>query len=259
MRKLAFLALAFAAGLFAWDAAEDLLSASRSGDLAAVKAALEKGAPIESKTTYGQTALYLAAMNGHEAIVRLLLEKGAAADVSDTFYKATVLDFVLQRKHYGIAKLLIPKTSRNPDQLLAGVATSGQADLLQTVLEKKPSQAALDRTYEMALQNKQAETAALLKKAGAQEPAPPVSVDPKTLDSYAGMYRGDPTPVEIKVFVRDKALFVQATGQQEFAPKPVSTTRFVLSAAQLEIEFDGAGGFTLKQGGGTMKFKKAAQ
>jgi len=91
MRRIAFLALAAAAGLFAWDASEDLLAAARDGDLNAAKSAVEKGAPIESKTAYGQTALFLAAMNGHEPVVAFLLEKGASADITDTFYKSTML------------------------------------------------------------------------------------------------------------------------------------------------------------------------
>src|SRR5215469_11629966 len=99
MRLIALLMFASALTVFAADANQDLLSASRSGDLAAVKAALENGATLETKTPYGQTPLYLAAMNGHEAVVRFLLDKGASSDVQDTFYKAPMLAFVLQRKH----------------------------------------------------------------------------------------------------------------------------------------------------------------
>jgi hypothetical protein len=99
----------------------------------------------------------------------------------------------------------------------------------------------------------------VLKKAGAREPAPAVAVDSKVLETYAGSYKAEQFPAEIKVFVRDGKLFVQATGQSEFAPKPVSQTHFEFAQAQLEIDFDAPGAFTLKQGGGSMKFKKAAQ
>ena len=99
MRPIVCLFLVSAFTAFAWDANEDLLSASRAGDLAAAKAALEKGAALEAKTPYGQTPLYLAAMSGHEEIVRFLLDKGATSDVMDTFYKAPMLAFVLQRKY----------------------------------------------------------------------------------------------------------------------------------------------------------------
>ena len=43
-----------------------------------MKLLLEKGADVESKDRYyGQTPLSWAAGNGHEAVVKLLLEKGA--------------------------------------------------------------------------------------------------------------------------------------------------------------------------------------
>src|SRR4051794_30701370 len=114
MRPIAMLVFAFALAVYAKDANEDLLSGSRAGDLAAVKAAIENGAALESKTPYGQTPLYLAAMNGHEEVVRFLLEKGASTDVQDTFYKAPMLAFVLQRKHWEVAKLLATKSTK-PD------------------------------------------------------------------------------------------------------------------------------------------------
>jgi hypothetical protein len=260
MRLIAFLVLASAFTAFAWDANEDLLSASRAGDLAAAKSALEKGAALESKTPYGQTPLYLAAMNGHEEMVRFLLDKGATTDVKDTFYKAPMLAFVLQRKHWGVAKLLVSKPS-NPDQALGDVAGSGRAELVQAVLENsKPSQTALDKAYEGALDEKQAEVAGLLKKAGAHEPPPPVAVDAKVLDSYGGTYKPDQNvtrvPPEIKVLVKEGRLYLQAGGGPDLALKTVSPTRFAFAPAQLEIDFDAADSFTLKQGAETFKFKK---
>jgi hypothetical protein len=251
--------LAFASTLavFAADGNEDLLSAARSGNLAAVKAAIEGGAALETKTPYGQTPLYLAAMNGHEEVVRFLLDKGATTDVRDTFYKAPMLGFVIQRKHWGVAKLLASK-SANPDQTLGEVAGSGRAELVQAVLTNgKPSQSALDKAYESALEGKQAEVADLLKKAGAHEPAPPVIVDAAILASYGGTYKSEQIPLEIKVFAKEGKLYLQATGQPELPTKTLSTTRFGFAPAQLELEFDGADSFTLKQAGQTFKFKKA--
>ncbi|MBE3049891.1 ankyrin repeat domain-containing protein, partial [Candidatus Bathyarchaeota archaeon] len=54
-----------------------LLSAAENGHEAIVKLLLEKGAYIEAKDSSGWTPLLSAAENGHEAIVKLLLEKGA--------------------------------------------------------------------------------------------------------------------------------------------------------------------------------------
>ncbi len=256
MHRLACLLLASAVALVAWDVNEDLLDAARKGDLDTVKALIEKGASIEAKTPYGQTPLYLAAMKGHEAVVQFLLDKGAITDVTDTFYKASLLDFVMEEKHYAVAKTIIAKGNGNADAQLKAVAD--QADLVQVVLEKgKPSQAALDSAYEGALAENKKDVSELLKKAGAHEPAPPVVVDAKVLESYAGTYKTDAIPLDIKVFVKEGKLYLQATGQSEFAPKPKSATVFAMAAYNLEVEFDSANTFTMRQGGQTFKFKKA--
>ena len=258
MYRVAILLFAASLGLRALGVNEDLLEASRSGDLAAVQALIAKGAALETKTAYGQTPLYLAAMNGREDVVRFLLEKGANPDVHDTFYKASMLDFVLQRKHYGVAKMLIRKTAGNPDEVLGSVAATGNVDLVAAFLEAgKPSQAALDKTYEAALGRKQTEVAALLKKAGAHEPAPAFVVDVKTIEAYAGTYKSDQIPLDIKVFVKESTLYMQATAQPEFALKAKSATQFEFTLAGVVVEFDSASSFTLKQGGGSFKFKKA--
>jgi len=258
MGRIGMLVLASALTAFAGDANEDLLAASRAGDLAGVKTAIEHGAALEAKTPYGQTALYLSAMNGHEDIVRYLLNKGANTNIRDTFYKAPMLGFVVMRKHWEVARLLASK-STNVDQDLGEVADTGRADLVQAVLSAgKPSQASLDKAYESALERKRTEVAGVLKEAGAHEPAPPVAVEAVVLESYAGSYKSEQLPVEVKVFVKEGKLYLQGVGQPEFATKALSPTRFAYAPAQIEIEFDAADSFTLKQGGGTFKFKKGA-
>ncbi len=82
-------------------------------------------------------------------------------------------------------------------------------------------------------------------------------VDAKILESYVGTFKTEAIPLDIKVFVKEGKLYLQATGQSEFAPKPKSPTQFVMAAYNLEVEFDSANTFTLKQGGQTFKFKKA--
>ena len=250
--------LIFAAlNLFGADVNEELLAAARTGDLALVKASIEKGAALETKTSYGQTPLYLAAMSGHQDVVDFLLDKGASTNVHDTFYKAPMLAFVLQRKHYDVAKALIAKGGSSPDDDLAAVGTRN-ADMVQAVLDKgKPSQASLDKAYEMALEQKQSAVAELLQKAGAQPPTPAVQVDAKVLESYAGVYKSEQLPIDIKVFLKEGKLYLQGTGQPEFSPKAKSPRVFEFAPARLEVEFDSAGGFTLKQGGTNYQFKKA--
>ena len=256
MRRIVCIGLVIAWSVFA-DLNTDLLSASRTGDVAAVKVLVEKGAALETKSPYGQTPLYLAAMSGHSEIVAFLLDKGASTEVRDTFYKAPMLAFVIQRKHYGIAKMLIAKGSGNIDETLTAVAGSGNAELVQAVIEKgKPAQATLDKSYEAALERKQTAVAEALAKAGAQPPAPAVQVDLKVLESYTGSYKSEQFPLEIKIFVKEGKLYMQAAGQPEFAPKAKSATVFEFAPARLEVEFDSSASFTLKQMGMNFKYIK---
>src|SRR3712207_2495053 len=70
---------------------EKLWEAARSGDAAAVRALLERGADVNARFRYGQTALFKAAERGHVEVVKLLLERGADPNVKDTFYGETAL------------------------------------------------------------------------------------------------------------------------------------------------------------------------
>jgi hypothetical protein len=169
-----------------------------------------------------------------------------------------MLDFVLSRKYYGVAKMLIRKATANPDAVLASVAGTGNADLVAALLEAgKPSQPAIDKAYEAALGEKQTEVAALLKKAGAHEPGPAFVVDAKTLEAYAGTYKSDQIPIDIKAFAKEGTLYFQGSGQPAFALKPRSATQFDFAPAGIEVEFDSTASFTLKQGGASFHFKKA--
>ncbi|KAI9856131.1 MAG: hypothetical protein M1813_009249 [Trichoglossum hirsutum] len=80
----------------------------RKGNEAIVKLLLEKGAMLESKDQAGRTPLWWAAANGHEAIVKLLLEKGAELN-SKSYYGETPLLRAAANGHETIAKLLLRK------------------------------------------------------------------------------------------------------------------------------------------------------
>ena len=55
---------------------DQLYDAVRKGDVAAVTAALDKGADVNAKFRYGATALFKAAERGHTEIAKLLLDRG---------------------------------------------------------------------------------------------------------------------------------------------------------------------------------------
>jgi ankyrin repeat protein len=62
--------------------------AAMNGQEAVVKLLLERGADIDSDGKYSQTPLSLAARNGHEVVVKLLLERGADVNSYDMYSQA---------------------------------------------------------------------------------------------------------------------------------------------------------------------------
>jgi ankyrin repeat protein len=83
-----------------------------------VRLLIEKGANIEAKASNGWTALRWASSNGHEAVVKLLLEKGADVelllekgadvDAKDRAGK-TALQRAAENGHEAVVKLLVEK------------------------------------------------------------------------------------------------------------------------------------------------------
>ena len=86
--------------------------AAENGHEAVVKLLLEKAIDVDSKDNSNQTPLLWAARNGHEAVVRLLLEKAADVD-SDARYGRTPLSWAARNGHEAVAKLIESKTQRS--------------------------------------------------------------------------------------------------------------------------------------------------
>ena len=62
------------------------LLAVRTGDVAALKAALASGANVNAKFRYDRMALSFAADRGNPEVVKILLDAGADINARDTFY-----------------------------------------------------------------------------------------------------------------------------------------------------------------------------
>lgn len=60
-----------------------LLDAANAGRATAVRALLEMGVPVESRTDYGWTVLHLAAYNGNAETVQVLVDAGAIVRADD--------------------------------------------------------------------------------------------------------------------------------------------------------------------------------
>jgi ankyrin repeat protein len=87
--------------------------AAANGHEAVVKLLVEKGAEMETKDkdSSGQTPLSWAASRGHEAVVKLLLEKGAELETKDSKYSRTPLSYAAENGHEAVVKLLLEKVA----------------------------------------------------------------------------------------------------------------------------------------------------
>ncbi|MGE0129959.1 MAG: ankyrin repeat domain-containing protein [Blastocatellales bacterium] len=176
----------------------ELLSAAKKGDAAAVKSLLAKGADVNAKTRYNQTPLMFAAQHGHIEIVKTLLDAGADLNVTDTFYKSvTALSAAADKGHAEIVKLLLEKGAKSKETALFIGAQSGHAAVVKVALDMGGlSQENLDRALGFVDEAESKEIVGMLRKVGAKSPEkkqlkPEVKVDEATLKKYAGTYRLD--------------------------------------------------------------------
>ncbi|WP_172449441.1 serine hydrolase domain-containing protein [Bowmanella denitrificans] len=89
------------------------------------------------------------------------------------------------------------------------------------------------------------------------------AIDTKDMDlqRFVGNYVSSQLPLEIKVFVQDKQLFAQASGQGAFPLTAVNEREFVFEQAGIRMSFDATdepqfSGFVLKQGGGVFQYQR---
>jgi len=262
LATLLLLLLALAAGAAAQDPKqalnEQLYEAARKGDVAEVRAVLDKGADVNARFRYGATALFKAAERGHTEVVKLLIERGADVNVKDTFYGATAMTWALDKGHTGVVRAILARSAEDAgDVLLTGIR-SGNAELAAAALETGKVPAAT-LTAALFMASSDAKNAALveaLKKAGAQ---PPPAVDAATLQSYAGKYKGDPGP-EINIEYKDGRLIGTGGGPPlNLFPLDQTTFRpaeFDGITLTFKVEAGKVTGIDFKQGPNTRPLKR---
>ena len=117
--------------------------ATENGREAMVELLLERGADLESKDAeYGQTPLSWAAENGHEAVVKLLLERGADVD-SKNEWGRTPLSWAAENGHEAVVELLLERGAdlESKDQSfgqtpLSWAAENGHEGVVELLLER---------------------------------------------------------------------------------------------------------------------------
>ena len=186
---------------------EELFEAARKGDVAALRAQLDKGIPVDAKWRYDQTALFIAARRGHAEAVKLLIERGADVNAQDSFYKMSVLAGAASDGKTEVVTLLLSAGAKGREQVLQMAAGQGNAALVKAVLDAGGLDAkTLGTALNVAESRNRSEVAELLKKAGAVKPAVPSHpVAPEVMARYAGTYR-DSSGNEFEVAIKDGKL-----------------------------------------------------
>jgi outer membrane protein assembly factor BamB len=245
---------------------EELWEAARQGDVARVRAALDKGVDVNAKARYDRTALTFAADKGHTDVIRLLLDRGADINVQDTFYKMRAVDMALMNEHLAAARLLLERGSRGAAAALNAAVQHDDPALAKAALQSDElTRGNLTGALAAAQRTKRADLEAMISarlKSLPPPETPAVTVDRATLESYAGPYRNEQGMV-ITVALSDNQLTVTAPGSPPLTLLPTSTTAF--RAAEFDgitFTFAGRGGtierLLLNQGGGNMPFERVS-
>src|SRR5699024_7641553 len=90
-----------------------IANAARSNDSAAVRAAVARGIPVDTKDASGRTALWWASWNGNYQLVNFLLSHGANPRISSK-HLGSSLNAAAARGHIRVIQRLL-KYGMNPE------------------------------------------------------------------------------------------------------------------------------------------------
>jgi hypothetical protein len=244
-QRIALLMLAAApAAALAGPPEDDLLEAVRKGDVAAVRATLDRGAAVDAKYRYDRTALSFAADRGQLDVVTLLLERGADPDVEDTFYHNTAMGWAATKGHVEVVRALLARSRKSPAGALLAAMFGNQPAAFDAILASGRV-SARDQSYllQAAEKNASAAIAEILRARGVALPPPAnATIEPALLARYAARYRNEADEKEeLRLTVADGRL-VGEFGGRSFPLDAIDATHFqhpVAPGVTLEVLLEG--------------------
>lgn len=216
---------------------EKLLSAAQQDDFESVKAALDAGVEVDSKTQYGATALSFACDAQNVEMVKALLDRGADPNIKDTFYNATPMTWARSKNNQEIILLLITNGADGADGILTAAVTAKQVEYAKKIIKADVvSDEGLSKAYAVASKNELDELVALFKEMKVELPEK-VIVSPEQLKKFEGKYQG--TGFTVSVEVKDDELMLGFNEASKSVLVPVSTTEFEMGNTKISFVVEG--------------------
>ena len=229
------------AGPVGADEGEALLGAARSGDVALLVELLDAGAEIDSTGPYGNSALIVAATQGHDEVVRLLLERGADAEHKEAFYGAGALDMALFNGHPETARILLENGSDGRETAFAAAIRSADLELARAAVESGPFlESMLESLRAMPMLGaKFKEMLATIESR--PDPEPPV-YGATDLERYVGRFEGWDSAVETVVSLEQGSLRISLGGEDPVTLSVFGEHTFRAADGDLQVAFWGRSG-----------------
>jgi outer membrane protein assembly factor BamB len=169
-----------------------LFAAVRNTDVAAIKAALDKGADVNaSHEGTGITPLWVAASKGKPEIVELLLSRGADPNSRDGIWYQTPLSSAVGGGHVDIVKALLKAGAKDIEPCFLNAAARRNKELAQLLLDTGKVRPEVKSAALLVTSRGDNEVNELLKKAGALELKALSEADRTAWKPLTGTYESD--------------------------------------------------------------------
>jgi ankyrin repeat protein len=125
-----------------------LMIAAKEGDSISVELSISEGYDLDEQSAYGWTAMMFASWQGHDNVVRLLVEAGADPNIvsgkipagflatSGGYPETSAIFEAISNKHFAIAEYLLEQNVTVPQSALAVAGARGTPELLERLVDK---------------------------------------------------------------------------------------------------------------------------